>query len=180
MATQNRARVGGSGFTVFMWEGQPIAFARQIAHVSPTPVGPGPTPIHPMDEPYPVEVITPAASNMGSLTLDLYELYGKKVWERLSGLANTLDLVNIFIAVAERRNPISLVKYIYPPKLGGTVIPPYTEIYHNCVITNVVDGEAIEVGTMEIRKQIEVAYTYMSRPNVTNRAMELRRGGGRT
>src|SRR4051812_30709706 len=100
----NRARVGGSGFTVFTWSGQLLAFANQVAHTSPTPVGPGPVPIHPMDEPYPVEVITPAAAGMGTLTLEFFELYGQRVWERLVGLAGTVDIVHIFKTVAALDN----------------------------------------------------------------------------
>lgn len=172
-STSQRARLGGSGFTVFTWDGQLIAFARQISHTSPTPVGPGPTPIHPMDEPYPVEIITPAASNIGTLTLELYELYGKKVWERLVNLSGTIDLVDIFIQVAKRDKPISLVKFVRPPTLGGKRIPAYTEEYNNCVITNVLDGETIEVGTMEVLKQITVAYTFMTRNHAHSQAINL-------
>src|SRR3954470_15912769 len=87
----NRARVGGSGFTIFTFGGQTIAFAQQVSHTSPTPVGPGPVAIHPMDEPYPVQVITPAASGMGSLTLNLYELYNAKVWDRLGARLGYAD-----------------------------------------------------------------------------------------
>lgn len=179
MAT-SRARLAGSGFTTFVWDsgdGSPhlIAFARQISHTSPTPVGPGPTPIHPMDEPYPVEILTPAASNIGTLTLELYELYNEKVWDRLAGLANSVDLVDIFIKVAALAKPINIVKYITPPTLSAIAGTAYTEQYNNCVITNVMDGETIEVGTMEVMKQIEVAYTHLTRPGFTSQAFELQK-----
>jgi hypothetical protein len=160
---KDRVRVGGSGFTVFTWQSKLIGFARQVAHTSPAPVGPGPTAIHPLDEPFPVEVITPAAQGMGTLTLELYELYGKQVWEQLSELTGAVDLVDIFIKVAAMRDPISVVKYIKPPTLRGKRMQPYTEEYHGCVITNVLDGETIEVGTMEILKQMTIAYTYKTR-----------------
>src|SRR3954469_25736686 len=114
---RNRVRVGGSGFTVFTWQSQPIGFAQQIGHTAPAPVSPGPVAIHPMDEPYPVQVITPAAAGMGTLELRLYELYGGKVWDRLGAkigannnqeqvvqdngtLQGAVDLVDIFIQVA--------------------------------------------------------------------------------
>src|SRR3954464_292066 len=114
VGVRNRVRVGGSGFTVFTWQSQPIGFARQIGHTSPAPVGPGPVAIHPIDEPYPIQVITPAAAGMGTLTLELYELYGGKVWDRLGAKVNTnsntrvvgddqttlrgaVDLVDVFI-----------------------------------------------------------------------------------
>lgn len=201
MPLRNRARVGGSGFTVFTFGGQPIAFAQQITHTSPAPVGPGPVAIHPMDEPYPVQVITPAASGMGSLTLRLYELYNSKVWDRLgaqlgytgtpgspfgnsnegelsfggSVLNQAVDLVDVFIRIAEQpAGTVNVVKYIRPPLLGGTHGTPYAEQYHGCVITNVLDGEAIEVGTMEVTKEITVAYTYMTRNGKRSKAWDYR------
>lgn len=177
----NRTRVGGSGFTAFFWRSEPIGFCRQIAHTAPTPVGPGPTPIHPLDEPYPIDIVTPAAQNIGTLTLELYELYNQKVWDQLALVAGSIDLVNIFIKVAAERDPITLVKVISPPKLRGQAGKAYSDRFHNCVITNVEDGETIEVGTMEVTKRITVAYTHMTRDgydNVdsTNLAYALRDG----
>jgi hypothetical protein len=186
---RNRVRVGGSGFTIFTFAGQPIAFAQQVGYTSPAPVGPGAVAIHPMDEPNPVQVITPAAAGMGSLILNLYELYNEKVWDRLGmaagfsagggatpppvpGTTNTIgailngavDITDIFIRIAEQ-NPadLSVVKYIRPPKIAGTQNDPYTEEYHNCVVTNVTDGEQIEIGTMEVIKQVTVGFTHVTR-----------------
>jgi hypothetical protein len=179
---RNRVRVAGSGFTVFVWQGKPIAFAQQISHTSPQGVA-NPAAIHPMDEPYPVQVVTPAASGMGTLVLRLYELYGQQVWERLGAqfgvmdagergfsgpsdtapLAGAIDLVDIFIRIAESPDAINVVKYIKPPKLRGKTMKPYTEEYHNCVITNAQDGEEVNVGTLEVVKDITVAYTHMTR-----------------
>ena len=186
----NRVRVGGSGFTVLTFDNKPIVFAQQVAHNPPQAVGAGFSAIHPMDEPYPVEVITAAAAGMGQLVLNLYELYGSKVWDRLgasvgSGLTNPFgggnvnstsqnitigsdapfaganDIVDVFITQA-RTYPqgLSVVKYIRP--IVGT---PYSDQYHGCVITNVVDGEQIDIGTLEVVKQITISYRYMQRSN---------------
>jgi hypothetical protein len=199
---RNRVRVAGSGFTVFTWQGQPIAFAQQISHTSPQGVA-NPSAIQPMDEPYPVQVVTPAASGMGTLVLRLYELYGQQVWERLGAefgtqggleryfdnatdtasvdqpLAGAIDLVDIFIRIAEADDPISVIKYIKPPKLRGKTMSPYTEEYHNCVITNAQDGEEVNVGTLEVVKDITVAYTHMTRGGTGSAAWALRdRGNG--
>lgn len=194
----NRARVGGSGFTIFTFGGQPIAFAQQVGEVSPTPVGPGPVAIHPLDEPYPVQVITPAASGMGSLTLDLYELYNEKVWDRLAsdvhgtpqspfgginsndistggGIFNgAVDLVDVYIRQAEFDGSLNVVKYIRPPVIGGQKGQPYAEQYHGCVITNITDGENINVGSMEIIKQVTVAYRFKTRNDKRSKAFEYR------
>lgn len=165
MAAQNiidRVRVGGSDFTIFHWLGRPIAFAQEVAHTSPEPVA-APVAIQPMDARRPVQVITPAAAGMGTLTLTLIDLYGAQVWERLSGLAGSVDIVDIFMKVASLSDPIHMTKVIQPPTLAGINFNNgqafYTETYHNCVITGVVDGEQINIGTMEILKQITVAYT---------------------
>lgn len=170
-------RVGGSGFTVFKWQplkgdSKVIAFARQVSHTSPAPVGPGPVPIQPLDARRPVEIITPAAISMGELVLELYELYNQRVWEQLSIIANSRDLAQIFRKVANTGHEINLVKVIKPPKgvsKSGTNASPqashYQEVYHNAVITNVLDGEVIDVGTMEVLKQISVGYTHVTRPS---------------
>jgi hypothetical protein len=165
---RNRARVGGSGFTVFAWMNKPILFARQISHQSPQPVGPGTVPIHPMDTPYPVELVTPMAATMGTLTLELYELYGANVWERLVGLAGDgkhgpVDIVGIFKAVANLKQPITVFKYVRSPSIRGKNLETYTEEYHNVVVSQVMDGESIEIGTMEVLKQMTLNYTHITR-----------------
>jgi len=166
---RNRARVGGSGFTVFAWMNKPILFARQISHQSPAPVGPGTVPIHPMDTPYPVELVTPMAATMGTITLELYELYGSTVWERLTELEDLpkaggpVDIVGIFKAVSNTKKPITIFKYIRSPSIRGASFKTYTEEYHNCVVSQVMDGETIEVGTMEVLKQMVVNYTHITR-----------------
>lgn len=167
-AKRGRARVGGSAFTVFTWGSNPILYARQISHQSPQPVGPGTTPIHPMDTPYPVELITPQALTMGTLTLELYELYGSQVWERLAGLGRgtgqgPVDLAGIFNKVAAHKKPIRITKYIRPPKLSGQQNSAYTEEYNNVVVSQVMDGETIEIGTMEVLKTVVVNYTHITR-----------------
>lgn len=83
-----RVRVGGSGFTIFTFAGQPITFCQQASHTSPQPVGQGVSAIQPMDEPYPIQLITPAAAGMGQIVLNMFELFGSggtasKVWDRL-------------------------------------------------------------------------------------------------
>jgi hypothetical protein len=161
----SRARVGGSGATFFTWNAQIIGFARQISHTSPAPVAP-PAPIHPLDSRYPVEIVTPLAAGMGQLQVELYELYGQYAWDRLAGIAGSVDIVDIFYRVANSTNPITMVKVIKPPTVRGRKMAPYSYEYHNCVITDVGDGETIEVGTMEVLKTITVAYTHMTRGGV--------------
>lgn len=165
---QERVRVGGSGFTVFHWNNRLIAYAQEVAHTSPTPVA-EPVAVQPMDARRPLQVITPQAAGMGTITLTLIELYGQWVWERLAKLAGANDLVEIFQRISASPDPISMTKIITPPTLGGVTMPAYTEVYHNCVITNVANGETIDIATMEVRKVITVGYTHMT----SDRSTEL-------
>lgn len=219
---KSRARVGGSGFTIFTFGGQPIAFCQQVSYTSPQPVGGGASPIQPMDEPYPVEIMTPAAAGMGQVVLNMFELFGSngvasKVWDRLglslsqlstpispfgsntpenqstnftltganvkaesaAPFAGAVDIVDIFVRQAQTEaHKLQIVKIVRPLKPNGppgsAETEPYTEEYHGCAITNVQDGEQIQVGTMEILKQITVNFCYVTRNNVPSIAFKLR------
>lgn len=167
-ATGKRARVGGSTFTVFTWQGTPISFARQIQHQSPQAVA-GTVPIHPLDSPYPEQLVTPMALTMGTLVLELYELYGANVWQRLKFLNGDagvggapVDLAGIFQAVANS-SPIHVYRIIRPPHIGGKQMSPYTEEFHNVVVSSLDDGETIEIGTMEVLKRLTINYTHVTR-----------------
>lgn len=158
---QDRVRVGGSGFTVFHWNGKLVGYAQEVAHTSPVPVA-QPVAIQPMDARRPKQVITPQAAGMGTIELTLIELYGARIWERLAELAGANDLVDIFQRISALGKPITMTKIVEPPTLGGTTMPAYLEVYHNCVITNVANGETIAIDTMEVRKKITVGYTHMT------------------
>jgi len=199
---KNRVRVGGSGFTLFAFGGQIITFCQQVAHTSPEPVGGGVSAIQPIDEPYPIELITPAAAGPGQFTLNMYELFGtggkySKIWERLGGtiagssqslpfgsfnnpsensstnlnigtgpFTGAIDIVDVFIRQAEiEPSKLNVTKYVLPLGVEGRPGSgtPYSEEYMGCVITKVVDGEQIEVGTMEVLKQVTIAYRYTTR-----------------
>src|ERR1035437_1962624 len=220
---QNFVRRGGSGFTIFTFVGQPIAFCQQVAHTTPRPVGQGASAIQPMDEPYPIEIITPAAAGMGQIVLNLFELFGSgsvsKVWDRLGAspggstavpfgsagssgtpftggpggtsqllalgsdgpLTGAVDIVDIFIKQASQDpTKLQIVQYIRPPanpsSAPGTRPKPYYIVYVGCVITDAVDGEQIDVGTLEVIKQITVAYRYQLRDGVASSAFAYRDG----
>lgn len=183
---QRRARVGGSTFTVFVWNHKPIGFARQISHQSQQPVAQGAVPIHPIDSPYPVQLVTPQALTMGTLVLELYELYNQNVWERLGDLnvGGIVDLANIFNRIATSSAPITIHRIITPPfrkftegGVGGLGVngakgQQYFISFHNCVVSNLDDGETIEIGTMEVTKTVTVNYTHIRRGGA-NRLLDL-------
>ena len=206
---QSRVRVAGI-FTVFCFAGQPITFCQQVSLTTAEPVGGGAAAIQPMDEPYPIEIITPAAAGMGQIVLNMFELFGQggvasKVWDRLGlqigeskspfgsntenastgfpltgkgrgGIfAGAVDIVDIFIRQAKAEpSQTEIVKIIRPLSVGKEASEPYSEEYHGCVITKVVDGEQVAVGTMEILKQITVNWTHMTRNGQPSAAIALR------
>jgi hypothetical protein len=166
---RQKFRVGGSGFTAFYWNNSVIAFAQRISVRQPEAIT-NPSVIQPLDARYPLQIITPGAIGAGYLEVEMLELYNQKVWDRMVEVATgsavrANDLADVFFALASVSQPISAVKMIVPPQnlQGDTSLKAYGEIYHNCVITNINDGEAIDVRSMEIVKGITIAYTHMTR-----------------
>lgn len=164
--TRRKARLGGSGFTIYYWGTEPLVFARMVSDQSPTAIGPGTVPIHPLDAKYPVELMTPQATTMGQLELEFYDYYGARFWDRLPSLKDATDLVEVFERVAQH-GEVTISKFIKDPHIAnartsslGSVSQYY---YHNCVVSQLLDGEQIEVGTMEVLKRIIVNYTHVSR-----------------
>lgn len=161
----SRVRVLGSGFTVFHWNDgtrdQIIGFANEVRVAGVTPVA-DPAVIQPINALRPVEIATPGAHREGRITLVLTDLYNQAVWQRLSSLSNSNDIIDIFRTVAGMSNGITLSKIVTPPaglannNSGG----PYIESYYECVIASVRDDETIRVETMTIDKEIELWYTY--------------------
>lgn len=168
-------RVGGSGFTVFHWQGNPIGFAQSIGHQSPQPVA-APVPIQPLDQRYPVDIITPAAQGPGTLQLAMYELYNEKVWDRIMRHTDNSyqggaqfnqqeiynDLVEVFIrlaAIDPTGGGIQCTKITYPPTQAGNTARKYADTYFGCKITDIRDDENIDIGTMDITKVVTIMYT---------------------
>lgn len=175
-------RVGGSGFTSFWWMGQPIAFAQAVANQSPQPVA-APVAIQPLDQEYPMQILVPAAIGPGTLQVQLFELYGSKVWDTIMtitdstsgvGTAGQLpqynDLAQVFLRLSALGTPINASKIVYPPNAGirgGPKVRHFAELYHNCMITDIRDDENIQIGTMEVVKNMTIQYTQMTRESET-------------
>lgn len=175
--TRQKFRVGGSGFTAFYWNGKPVAFAQNVSVTPPQPVI-NPSVIQPMDARYPLQIITPGAVSEGYLSMGLLELYRTKVWDRLleaAGADPANDLADVFYALAALDQPINALKVVIPPEsVQGENITPYGEMYHNCVITNIEDNETIDVRTMELVKNVTMAYTHVTRhADYSNYATQL-------
>lgn len=161
MATNPRARVGGSGFTTFNWQdGNSVQLLGVAESVTVNPVQPvaQPVSIQPINAQRPIEIITPGAHTNGTITLTLTELYGESVWQRISTLARSQDIVDIMRTLNAINSPIQVQKVIKPGHAPDT---RYTETFFGVVVASVEDnGETIEIGTMNIPKQMTLWYTH--------------------
>ncbi len=172
--TTSVPRVGGHGFTVFRWMGDPIAFAQTLSHQSPQPVS-APVAIQPLDARRPVNIITGAAIGPGTLQLALYELYNERVWDRIMKIVDQKqpndynskefynDLSEVFVrlaSVSPANGGITCTRIVYPPTMYGQTTRSYGTNYYNCKVTDVRDDETIEIGTMDMAKVLTVQYTH--------------------
>lgn len=149
-----RVRVPG-GFTVFYWQNQVIGFADAVRVGAVTPVAPAQV-IHPMNYLRPAEIVTPRAHTNGTITLVLTELYNEAIWQRLAGLANSRDIIDIMEHVAGLDQGIQIRKYVRTP--GNS--PDYYETFFNCVVSEVRDDEEVRIDTMVLNKELVVMYTH--------------------
>lgn len=174
---RKKFRVGGSGFTVFLWDNKPIAFAQSVTHNAPRPVATS-TEIQPLDARYPLAIITPGAIRSGSFEIQIFEMYNSNVWDDFVKTSGLVDLSEIFLDLAARNTPVSMMRVINPPKtLEGQAQKPYGYIYYNCVIMDGMFNEPIDVTTMQIVKNLTVGYTHSSKigaapNNLTNTGIQ--------
>lgn len=160
---RKKFRVGGSGFTAFLWDGQPIGFANSVTHNSPMPVSRA-VEIQPLDARYPLQILTPGAVTGGSFQIQLFEMYNQNIWDSFVKTTGLVDLSEIFLDLAARGTPISMIRLINPPKvLDGKPQEPYGYMYHNCVIMEGAFNETVDVTTMQILKQLTVGYTHTTK-----------------
>lgn len=87
-----------------------------------------------------------------------------------------VDIVDIAIRQAQLDPSQMAITKIVRPLSAGDQAPAYTEDYVGCVITDVTDGENVQVGSKEVFKQITVAYRYLTRNGVPSQAFAQRDG----
>jgi hypothetical protein len=160
-----RGRLGGSAHTVFHWgdgtgPDHVIGFAEAVRVDAVRPVAP-PGILHPINALRPVEIVVPDAHGPGTITLTLTELYNQATWQRLAGLANSQDIVDITRYVNNLNNGLRITKKVIPPPNIGA---PYTETFYECVVTDNADDEEIRLDTVLLPKVMTLMFTY-SRKN---------------
>jgi hypothetical protein len=158
-----KVRVVGSGFTTFNYNGKPIAFCEGVEDSGQRAFSDLGQPyqfIHPLGSSHPVEIATSRVLAGGTLMLTIRELWNAPVWQQLSGLAQSNNIVDIFKALADDPRYVTCQTIIKPP---GTESNPGAwrgKTYQNCVIVDINDGDTITVGALAVTKGITVAYTH--------------------
>lgn len=148
---ESKTRVGGSGYTSMTWRGQRLAYLQTLQDTPPQPVA-GAQVVQPIDEETPLEIVTAVAVGAGTLRLTFYELWNEPVWAGLPGLEGTNNLLDVLkrqIQLGE----ISCRKLIKSPS-GIT----RARVFHKCVLTDIDEGEQINIGTMTLPKTITLQY----------------------
>jgi hypothetical protein len=149
----SKVRVGGSGLTTMTWRGTKMAYLQTLADSTPQPQG-AVSPVQPIDEPVPLEIVTPLAVGAGSISLSFFELWNEPAWAMLPGLEGTntlLDVLKRQISLGE----ITCRKIIKSP--DGIM---RAKVYHGVVVTNIDEGESIQINTMLMPKTVQLGYTY--------------------
>lgn len=148
---ESKTRIGGSGFTTMTFRGTRLAYLQTLQDTPPQPVA-GAQVVQPIDEEVPLEIVTAQAVGAGSLRLTFYELWNIPVWAGLPGLEGTNNLLEVLkrqITMGE----VTCRKLIRSPS-GVT----RARVYHGCVITDIDEGEQINIGTMTLPKTITMQY----------------------
>lgn len=156
-----QVRVVGSGFSTFNYNGHPIAFLEGVEDSGQrafSDAGQAYQFIHPLGASHPTEIATSRVLAGGTLNLTIRELWNAPVWNQLYGLAGTLNIVDIFAALAADPSYVTCQTIIQPPGNAR----PRGKIYHNCVVVDISDNDTITVGALAVTKGIVVAYTHSS------------------
>ena len=162
MANQ-KVRVVGSGYSTFAYKGKPIAFLEQVEDSGQRAFSDAGAPyqfIQPIGSRHPIEIATSRVLQGGTLQLTIRELWNAPVWQQLSGLAGTQNIVDVFDALAADPSYVTCQTTITPPNGAGR---PRGKIYHNCVVVDISDNDTITVGGLAVTKGIVVAYTHSTK-----------------
>lgn len=165
---QTKVRVVGSGYTTFFYQGQAIAFCEGVEDSGQRAFSDLGQPyqfIHPLGATHPVEIATSRVLQGGTLMLTIRELWNGYVWEQLSGLAGSKNIVDIFTALARNPNYVTCQTIIKPPGTENSPSQWRGKTYQNCTVVDINDGDTITVGALAVTKGITVAYTHTTALN---------------
>jgi hypothetical protein len=170
---QTKSRIVGSGNTVLQaQDGKNIAFLKSVQDTPPTPLGGGAggsaVVIQPLDAQYPVEIVTSNAVGAGTLTLTLIEVWEEEAWQRIIGYKDAKSLVGETAVRGANDSRIIPRKGVFDLNTGDLKLTKIIttpsgvtrgKVYTGCVITNVEEGETVEIGSMTKDVTVTVMYT---------------------
>ena len=148
---ESKTRIGGSGFTTMTWRGTRLAYLQTLQDTPPQPVA-GAQVVQAIDDESPQEIVTSKAVGAGSLRLTFYELWNEPVWSRLPGLEGTNNLLEVLKRQVQL-GEVSCRKLIKSPS-GIT----RARVFHGCVLTDIDEGEQVNIGTMTLPKTMTMQY----------------------
>lgn len=148
---ESKTRIGGSGFTTMTFRGQRLAYLQTLQDTPPQPVA-GAQVVQAIDDETPQEIVTSMAVGAGTLRMTFFELWNEPVWSRLPGLEGTNNLLEVLKRQIQM-GEITCRKLIKSPT--GLI---RARVYHSCVLTDIDEGEQLNIGTMTLPKTITMQY----------------------
>lgn len=146
-------RIGGSGFTTMTWNGTRLAYLQVMQDTPPTPVATAQA-VQPIDESVPLEIVTAMAVGVGTIRCTFYELWNAPVWATLPGLQGTWNLLDVLKRQISL-GTVTMSKIIKSP--SGIM---RAKVFHNVVVTDIDEGENVNIGTMTLPKTLTFQYCY--------------------
>lgn len=150
---ESKVRIAGSGFTTMLFQNQRLAYLQVMQDTPPTPVATAQA-VQPIDESVPLEIVTAMAVGVGTLRCTFYELWNGPVWAALPGLEGTANLLDV-LKRQVTMGTVTMQKIIKSP--SGIM---RARVYHNVVITDIDEGENVNIGTMTLPKTLTFQYCY--------------------
>jgi len=149
---ESKTRIGGAGFTTMTFRGTRLAYMQTLQDTPPQPVA-GAQVVQSIDDETPMEIVTSMAVGAGTLRMTFYELWNTPVWAQLPGLEGTNNLLDV-LKQQVQLGEVRCTKLIRSPSSGIYRV----RNYHGCVLTDIDEGEQINIGTMTLPKTITMQY----------------------
>lgn len=153
-----QVRVVGSNYTTFEYKGRPIAFLERVSDSGQKPISGPFEPIISLGDTRPSEIVTQRILGVGTLTIQIRELWQAPIWDQLAGLGGTETISDVFEQLRVEPAYVTCTKIIRPP--NG---PPRGIQYQNCTVTAIDDGDDVTVGGLSVAKNIQIVYTHKTK-----------------
>jgi hypothetical protein len=135
------------------WNGTRLAYLQVMQDTPPTPVATAQA-VQPIDESVPLEIVTAMAVGVGTIRCTFYELWNAPVWATLPGLQGTWNLLDVLKRQISL-GTVTMSKIIKSP--SGIM---RAKVFHNVVVTDIDEGENVNIGTMTLPKTLTFQYCY--------------------